>query len=163
MNPGPDIPIVIPSLSLTIGGRRYVTDPVSLLAYREDAPRASAPESPLPEGPAQLGIVAKVFQLLTALDPDGHQRKAPPIKVFLLRFRQNLEPGEIARRCRCNRSLIFARLKQIQEKLPWKPHQLRELSAHVEAMQKSLTDSRARTIYRKGVAYGDDHNEGGED
>ena len=152
----PDIPILIPSLKLTVGGRLYVTDPVSLVAYREDAPRPSAPEPALSEDQAQLGIAAKVFQLLTALDPENKIRKAPPIKVFLLRFRRNLEPAEIARQCRCHRTLIFARLRQFEEKLPWKPHQLRELSAHVEAMQDTLTDSRARSIYRKGASNGDD-------
>jgi hypothetical protein len=155
----PDIPIVIPSLNLTIGGRRYVTDSILLVAYREDAPRPAAPEPTMSEDQAQLGIAAKVFQLLTALDPANRIRKAPPIKVFLLRFRRNLEPAEIARQCRCHRTLIFARLRQIEEKLPWKPHQLRELSSHVEAMQATLADSRARSIYRKDVAYGDNDDE----
>src|SRR6266498_973824 len=147
--PGPDIPIVIPSLKLTVGGRPYVTDPVSVVAYPEDAARRTAPDPAVSED-AQLGIAAKVFQLLTALDPENKLRKAPPIKGFLLRFRQNLEPTEIARKCQCHRTLIFARLRQMQEKLPWKPHQLRELSAHVEALQATMSDSRARNIYRRG-------------
>src|SRR5437879_2011523 len=83
--PGPDIPIIIPPLKLTIAGRQYVTDPISLVAYPEGAPRRSAPETESTSGDnTQLGIAAKVFQLLTALDPENKIRKAPPIKVFLL-------------------------------------------------------------------------------
>ncbi len=108
-----------------------------------------------------LSLAAKVFELLTALDPDSRLRKAPPIKVFLLRFRQNLSRAEIARICRCDKSLVAVRLKTIQDKLPWRPQQLRELSAQVEAMQDAISDSRARRIYRKGAASGDE-DDGGE-
>ena len=96
--------------------------------------QASPPQS---AGPDQetLGIAAKVFQLLSVLDPDSRLRKAPPIKVFLLRFRQNLSRAEIAHACGCGTSLVSIRLRAIQRKLPWKPQQLRELWAHVEAMQ----------------------------
>ena len=74
----------------------------------------------LPE-PDQQGrsFAGKVFQLLTALDPDNRLRKAPPIKVFNLYYRQGLQPAEIARKCKCHRSLIFDRLAAIQKRLPW--------------------------------------------
>ena len=160
--PGPDsIPILIPSLNITIGGQIYVTDAVSLIARPGGAAPRSAPEPTLADDHAQLGIAAKVFQLLTALDPDNGLRKAPPIKVFLLHFRQGLEPTEIARICHCHRTLIFARLRQMQKRLPWKPQQLRELSSHVEALQETLTDPRARNIHRKGAAHGDEGDEDG--
>ena len=104
-------------------------------------------------------MAAKVFQLLTALSPDNRLRKAPPITVFLLRFRRNLSRSEIARICHCDKSLVALRLKTIQDKLPWHPQQLRELSAHVEAMQAAVSDSRARSIYRKGAVYGDEDDD----
>jgi hypothetical protein len=126
----------------------------------EVAETSRAEESGDAEEP-NLSLAAKVFELLTALDPDSRLRKAPPIKVFLLRFRQNLSRAEIARICRCDKSLVGVRLKSIQDKLPWRPQQLRELSAHVEAMQDAVSDSRARRIYRKGAAYGDE-DDGGE-
>jgi hypothetical protein len=113
-------------------------------------PELSEPDEPI------LSLAAKVFELLTALDPDNRLRKAPPIKVFLLRFRQNLSGFEIARVCRCDKSLVALRLKTIRSKLPWQPRQLREMSAHVEAMQDAVTDSRARRIYRKGALSGDE-------
>ena len=102
------------------------------------------------------GIAARVFQLLTALDPDNRLRKAPPIKVFNLFYRQGLPPGEIARKCRCHRTLVFRRLTAIEKQLPWKPEQLRQVSAHVEAMEEAVRDSRASRLYRKGALEGDE-------
>jgi hypothetical protein len=127
-----------------------------------EGPQAPPAESTGP-GPETLGIAAKVFQLLSALNPDKRLRKAPPVKVFLLRFRKNLSRSEIARACDCGTALVSLRLRAIQEKLPWRPQQLRELSAQVEAMQDALQDSRARRIYRKAAVYGDEEEEQGLD
>ena len=124
--------------------------------------QAAMPEPSQPDEP-NLSLAAKVFELLTALDPDNRLRKAPPIKVFLLRFRKNLSRAEIARICHCDKSLVALRLKTIQEKLPWEPRQLREMSAHVEAMQDAVSDSRARRIYRKGALSGDEEGDEGQD
>jgi hypothetical protein len=122
-----------------------------------EAGRAAMPEPSQRDEP-NLSLTAKVFQLLTALDPDNRLRKAPPIKVFLLRYRQNRSLSEIARTCDCGKSLVALRLKTLQEKLPWQPQQLRELSAHIEGMQDALSDSRARRIYRKGADYGEEED-----
>jgi hypothetical protein len=122
----------------------------------------AAPPAPEPD-PANLGLAAKVFQLLTVLDPDNRLRKAPPIKVFLLRYRKNLSRSEIARICGCDQSLVALRLKTIRDKLPWEPQQLRQMSAQVEAMQAAVSDPRARSIYRKGAVYGDEEGEEGFD
>jgi len=127
-----------------------------------EAGQAAPPEPSQPDEP-NLSLAANVFELLTALDPDNRLRKAPPIKVFLLRYRQNRSRTEIARTCRCDKSLIALRLRTIQEKLPWQPQQLQQMSAQVEAMQDAVSDSRARRIYRKGAAYGDEDGGGESD
>jgi len=127
-----------------------------------EAGQAAPPEPSQPDQP-NLSLAAKVFELLTALDPDNRVRKAPPLKVFLLHFRQNLSRSQVARVCGCSRTLVAERLRSIREKLPWQPHQLRELSAHVEAMQDALTDSRARRVYRKGAVYGDEEGDEGSE
>jgi hypothetical protein len=124
--------------------------------------QAAPPHSTNPD-PETLGIAAKVFQLLSALNPDKRLRKAPLLTVFLLRFRKNLSRSEIAHECDCGTALMSLRLRAIQQKLPWRPQQLRELSAQVEAMQDALQDSRARRIYRKGAVYGDEEKEQGVD
>jgi hypothetical protein len=127
-----------------------------------EAGQAALPEPSQPDEP-NLSLAAKVFELLTALDPGNRLRKAPPIKVFNLYYRQRLGAAEIARKCNCNRSLIYDRLAAIQAKVPWTPQQLQDVSPHVEAMQEALTDSRAKGIYRKGAAYGgEDDNQVGD-
>jgi predicted DNA-binding protein YlxM (UPF0122 family) len=106
-----------------------------------------------------IGLAGKVFELLTALDPGGRIRKAPPIKVFNLYYRQGLQPGEIARKCGCDRSVVFDRLKAIKKHLPWTPEQLREVSSQVEAMEDAVRDSRAKDIYLKGAFSGDEQRD----
>jgi predicted DNA-binding protein YlxM (UPF0122 family) len=112
-------------------------------------------EPPQPAEP-NLSLAVKVFELLTALDPDNHLRKAPPIKVFNLYYQRGLPPAEIARRCKCDRSLVFDRLTVIKQQLSWSPRQLRELSPQVEALEDAVRDSRASRIYRKAAISGDE-------
>ena len=123
-----------------------------------EAGQAAPPEPSQPDEP-NLSLAAKVFELLTALDPDNRIRKAPPLKVFLLHFRQNHSRSQVARVCGCSQTLVAERLRSIREKLPWQPHQLRALSGHVEAMEDAVSDSRARRIYRRGAVYGDDEGD----
>jgi predicted DNA-binding protein YlxM (UPF0122 family) len=123
----------------------------------------AAPPKPPEPNQQERSLAAKVFELLTALDPDNRLRKAPPIKVFNLYYRQRLGPAEIARKCNCDRSLIYDRLAAIQAKLPWSPEQLHDVSPHVEAMEEALTDSRAEGIYRKGAVYGEEDDNRGDD
>jgi DNA-directed RNA polymerase specialized sigma24 family protein len=118
----------------------------------------AAPPEPAPEN---LSLAAKLLQLLQALESGGRMRRAPPINVFLLRFRKNLSRREIARACHCSETLVAVRLRAIRDKLPWQPQQLRELSAQVEAMNEALTESRAKRIYRKGAVYGDEPEDEG--
>ena len=122
---------------------------------------AAAARPPAPPEPdaAERSIAAKVFELLTALDSDNRLRKAPLLKVFNLYYRQRLQPAEVARKCACDRSLIFIRLATIREKVPWGLQQLQEVSPHVEAMEEALEDSRAEDIYRKGAVYGEEEDD----
>lgn len=119
-------------------------------------------ESPQPEM-ARLSSAAKIIQLLEALRSRKRRAKAAPVDVFLLRYRQNLSRRQIARECKCSESLIAQRLRSIRRNLPWQPRQLHELSPHVEAMQTTLSDPRARNLYRKGAAYGSEEHTEAED
>jgi hypothetical protein len=128
----------------------------------DEAGLAAPPETSESDEP-NLSLAVKVFELLTALDPANRLRKAPPIKVFNLYYRQRLGPAEIARKCKCDRSLIYDRLAAIQEKIPWSPEQLHDVSPHVQAMEEALADARAKGIYRKGAAYGEEADNQGDD
>jgi hypothetical protein len=132
------------------------------VAPANEASQGAMPE-PVESTKETLSLAAKVFELLTALDPGKRIRKAPPITVFLLRYRRHLSRSEIARVCGCDKSLVAVRLRAIQEKVPWQPRQLQELSAHVEAMQEALSDPRARRIYRRGAVYGSQEDDEGSD
>ena len=158
--PPDTIPFTVEAITFARQGRTYRTERITLTARRVSTAETTPPPEPAELDQAERSLAAKVFELLTALDPDSRLRKAPPIKVFLLRYRQNRSLSEIARICGCGKSLVALRLKSLQEKLPWQPQQLRELSAHIEAIQDALSDSRARRIYRKGADYGEE--EGGE-
>lgn len=158
--PPESIPFTVEAITFTSQGITYRTERITLTARRVSTVQTTPPPEPVELDHAERSLAAKVFELLTALDPDSRLRKAPPIKVFLLRYRQNRSLSEIARICDCGKSLVALRLKTFQEKLPWQPQQLQELSAHIEAMQGALSDSRARRIYRKGADYGEE--EGGE-
>jgi hypothetical protein len=162
--PSPEgILITAEPITITIYGITYRTERTTLTATRLPSVQRSPPPEPPEPDQAERSIAAKVFELLTALDPESSLRKAPPIKVFNLYYRQRLEPAEIARICKCHRSLIFDRLAAIQNKLPWTPQQLQDLSPQVEAMQHALSDSRAKHIHRKSAVYGDESDDGESD
>jgi hypothetical protein len=144
---------------ITIRGITYRTERTTLTATRVPAAHSSPLPEPTPSDEQDRSLAVKVFELLTALDPDNRLRKAPPIKVFNLYYRRGLQPAEIARRCKCDRSLVFDRLTAIKQQLPWSPHQLRELSPHIEAMEDAVRDSRAKRIYRKGALSGDEEGD----
>ena len=152
---------VLPGLVATIEG-----DPASGRFCIRVAPANEAGQSAPPEpgdSRGSRGLAAKVFELLSALDPDNRLRRAPPIKVFNLYYRQRLKVADIARICGCDRSLVYDRLASIRQRLPWTPKQLQEVSPHVEAMQETLQDSRAELIYRKGAVYGDQDDDQQDD
>ena len=162
LSPAPNQPPGISQFPPPAGGFKFAVegDPTSgafsiRIAPADGASQAASAESSEPDEQSR-SIARKVFELLTTLDPDKRLRKAPLIKVFNLYYRQRLGPAEIARRCECDRSLIFDRLATIRKKVHWSPQQLQEISPHVEAMQEALTDSRAEGIYRKSAAYGDE-------
>lgn len=139
------------------GLRKDLADWQKCPSAASEAGQAALSEPSPPDEP-NLSFAAKVLKLLKALDPGNRLRKAPPLTVFNLFYQQRLRVAEIARECRCDRSLIHHRLAAIRAKIPWTPEQLREISPLVEAMQDAATDSRARRIYRKGAAYGDEED-----
>jgi hypothetical protein len=149
------IPITLEAITFTSQGIPFRTERTTLVARPVGDGPTRPPRAASAPDEAGRGFAAKLLALLTALDPDKRLRKAAPVRVFNLYYRQRLEPAEIARRCKCHRSLVFDRLAAIQKALPWTPQQLHELSPHVEALQEALSDSRASGIHRKSAVYGD--------
>ncbi len=114
-------------------------------------------------GPAPEEVARQVFAMVKALDTERVVRKAPVLTVFRLYFAEGLSRAEVAKRCGCVASLITDRLKQIERRLGKTRDQLRVISPQFEKIEDSLSDSRARRIYRKVAAYGDSEDGDEED
>jgi hypothetical protein len=102
------------------------------------------------------GVARSLFALAKALDTETGMRKAQPSTILRLYCAENLEPDQIARKLHCARSLIYSRLKFLSQKLGRDPAELRQYSTHLQNIENSLSDSRAKEIYRKGATQGDD-------
>ena len=106
--------------------------------------------TPQPKDSVDEGVARQTLALAKALDSEQRCRKAPIYKVFLLCCMEGLTVNEIAKKCGCVRSLVFTRLKALRQKLGRDPRELRQYSAHFESIEQSLSDPRARNIYRQG-------------
>jgi DNA-directed RNA polymerase specialized sigma24 family protein len=101
--------------------------------------------NPPPE-PADPTAAKAAFAILSRLDADPRRRKAAPSTVLRLYCVEGLEPEQIADRCRCARSLVYDRLKQLGRTLGCRPAELRQFSSYLEHLGDTLADSRARRI-----------------
>jgi hypothetical protein len=112
--------------------------------------------SPEPAGGGSEGVARQTLALAKSLDSQNRFRKAPLYTVFLLYCQEGLTPDQIARKCRCARSIVFTRLDFLRQKLGGNLAALRQHSDHFERIENSLSDSRARRIYRSGALHGED-------
>ncbi len=96
-------------------------------------------------------VARQLFALIKELEMEGGWRKAPILQVFRLYCMENFSRNEVAKRCGCAPSLITLRLQAMEKKLGRKPSELRQFSSHFEAMEDSISDSRAKKIYRNGL------------
>ena len=101
------------------------------------------------------GAARGAFALVRALDAEQPARKASLYTVFRLYCVEGLTVEQVARQCRCARSLVFLRLRALRRKLGTEPRHLRQYSGYFERIEESLTDTRARRVYRPGAVYGE--------
>jgi hypothetical protein len=118
--------------------------------------------APEPAGSGSEDVARKTLGLAKSLDAQTRYRKAPLYTVFLLYCQDGLTPDEIARKCGCARSIVFTRLDFLRKKLGGNLAALRQHSDHFERIENSLSDSRARRIYKSGALYGEDDESTGE-
>jgi len=110
--------------------------------------------NPQPKDSIAENVARQTVALAKALDSEQPFRKAPVYSVFLLYCVEGLPVNEVAKKCRCVRSVVFTRLKLLRQKFGRNPSELRQYSAQFERIEASLSDPRARSIYRQGAAYG---------
>jgi hypothetical protein len=116
--------------------------------------------SPQPKEALAEGAARQAIALVRALEAEPAARKAPLYTVFRLYCIEGFTVAQVARHCRCARSLVFVRLAALRRKLGADPRTFRQYSPHLERMEESLADPRARRVYRKGAAYGEEEADG---
>lgn len=108
-----------------------------------------APLTPQPREALEESAARSAFALVRALDAGQPVRKAPLYTVFRLYCVEGLTVEQVARRCRCARSLVFSRLEALRRKLGAPPRQFRQYSSHFERLEDSMAEPRARRVRRE--------------
>ena len=109
------------------------------------------PYLPEQEAAATENEAARVFALMRALDDGERKRKAPLGRVFQLLVLEGLSQEAVARQCECAPSLVTLRVGEMEARLKRPVTELRALASRLGEMGKVPTDSRAKTIYRRGL------------
>src|SRR5260221_3332211 len=109
-----------------------------------------------PEPTDDEEMLRKAILLAKAADTGQGSRKVTLYAVMRLYCFDCRSAREIARHCRCARSLVYARLAEMRKKLGREPAELRRYSGHFDTIQEALSDPRAKRVYRKGGVYGDE-------
>ncbi len=107
--------------------------------------------NPEPKDAVSDNAAIQAFALVKALDNECPVRKAPIITVFRLYCMDGLSAQKIAHRCHCTTGLVFMRLRAIRAKLGRDPAELRQLATNFHAIDRSLSDPRARRINPKAT------------
>lgn len=117
-----------------------------IAALRGDLAAARSPAEPLPEDAAR-----QAFALVKALDSETGIRRGSVYTVFRLYCLEGLSAEQVAKRCGCSKGTVINRLRRIERQTGLKPDRLRVHSGQFEAIEESLSDSRARRIHRRGA------------
>lgn len=115
--------------------------------------------TPQPREPVEESAARNAFALIRALDSEQPVSKASVYTVFRLYCMEGLNAVQVARKCRCARSLVFRQLKVLRQKLGTHPRTLRQYSGQFERIEESLADPRARRVHRKTAMYGEGEEE----
>lgn len=93
----------------------------------------------------------RVFALMKSLDAGERTRKAPLERVFRLLVLEGHSQEMVAGKCQCSPGLVSLRVTEIERRMGRPIVELRTLAAQLGTMDVSVKDSRARTIYRRGL------------
>jgi hypothetical protein len=113
-----------------------------------------------PEPVDDIEMLRKSIALVKAADTAQGVRRITLYTVMRLYCFDLLGAAQIAKRCGCARSLIYARLDEIRIKIGRDPAELRQYASQFETMEDSLTDSRAEHIHRKSAINEQDDSNG---
>lgn len=94
----------------------------------------------------------RVFALMKSLESGERTRKAPLNRVFRMLVLEGHSQETVAVKCQCSPALVSLRVTEIERRMGRPVAELRALASQLGAMDASVEDSRARTIYRRGLA-----------
>ncbi len=114
--------------------------------------------NPDPESENNEDMPRQVFGVVKALECEQPCKWPTVFAVFSMYCKEELSAGQFARKCHCSNATIISRLKLLRLRLGCHPARLRRYSAHFERMEESLSDPRARRLYRKGAIYGQEES-----
>ena len=109
------------------------------------------PLVPKSEEPVTESEAMRVFALMRALDDGERKRKAPLSRVFQLLVLDGLSQEAVARECECVPSLVTLRVGEIEARMKRPVAELRALASRLSELNNVPSDTRARSIYRKGL------------
>jgi hypothetical protein len=97
-------------------------------------------------------VARSAFALLVRLDAAGKFKAPSPLTVFRLYCVDGYSADMVARKCRCAKGTVMARLRFIEQQTKTKPEDFRAMSGHLQQIDDDLRASGAREIYRRGLA-----------
>jgi len=103
-------------------------------------------------------MLRNTMALVKEVDAGQGARKVSLYTVMRLYCVDCLTAAQIARKCGCARSLIYSRISELRERLKRDPAELRPHCAQFDNIDASLSDPRAKRVFRKGAVYGDDYS-----
>jgi len=135
------------NLTLTPSGSlQSIKAPGELLAKFQPEAKESAVEK----------VAQGAFALLQKLDAEGPTKPPGVLTVFRLYCLENLTAAQVARKCRCSKTTVVARLSLIRAKTGISPERLRACSSHLTQVQEEMNDSRVRRIRPRNLIYDED-------
>lgn len=109
--------------------------------------------------PAPEDVVRQLFGLIEKLDSENHLKSPSALKVFQLYCGRELTAEQVAVKCKCSKGTVVNRLEMIRQATKTEPEKLRAYSPHVQKLEESIADPRAKHIHRKNLIDAPDDDE----
>jgi hypothetical protein len=109
-----------------------------------------------PDGPPPTdNELRNAFALVVKLDAQGKQELPTPMTVFRFYCAKSLSIRDTAMKCKCGRTTVCRRLRQIEQATRMKPIQFRVISGSLLEMIEDYERSGVREIYRQSLVSDD--------
>ena len=112
-----------------------------------------SPYLPMASQPTDESLAQQVFALIEKLE-SGRRLKSPSVmEVFRLYCIMGKSTEQIVDICHCAKGTVINRLDAIRRVTGKNPKELQAFSPHLQRIEESITDSRAKYIHRKTLVH----------